>query len=203
MMKYVLIALLGLSATVAATSCSEDKNASKEEDAPVVPVVDPKGLKIAFYYSDSLRTGFKYFQHEDSMMNKKAEAFQKDLMGRQNTLAGMEQRFAEAYKTGTATSESLQKMEAEINRKREQYMAYQQTRGTELEKETSEKLTVLSKKIEVAGEKYCKKYGVDMLLIHGQGGQINFIDKRMDVTKSFIDFLNHQQEQMEKDMGEK
>ncbi|MNY39412.1 Outer membrane protein (OmpH-like) [compost metagenome] len=111
------------------------------------------------------------------------------------------QNYEKYMREGTATGEQLQNLENEIMRLREQLMTQQQTRGAQLEKETSEALTVLSKKIEVAGKKYCAKYGIDILLIHGQGGQINFINDKMNVTQSFIDFLNHEQEIMDKELG--
>jgi Skp family chaperone for outer membrane proteins len=92
-------------------------------------------------------------------------------------------------------------LENEIKRKEQQFMTFQQTQGAALETETNESLESLTKKIEAAGKKYCEKYGIDLLLIHGQGGQINFINKKMDVTRSFIDYLNYEQQQLEKDMG--
>lgn len=104
---------------------------------------------------------------------------------------------------GTATGEQIQNLENEIMRRRQELMDMQQRRGAALEKETNEALQVLSKKIEVAGKKYCEKYGIDMLLIHGQGGQINFIDEKMNVTQSFIDFLNAEQEKTDAELSGK
>jgi hypothetical protein len=39
-----------------------------------------------------------------------------------------------------------------------------------------------------------------LLLIQGQGGQINYINKKMDVTKEFINFLNENQTTIEKEL---
>lgn len=202
-MKLGHIVAAGLILGLTTFACSDKKEEPKtqEEKAPVVPVVSSKGLKIAFYYSDSLKEGFTYYKNEDARITKKGEAFQNEMIAKQRVLEQKAQNYEKYMREGTMRGEELQVLENEIMRMREQLMNQQQTRGAQLEKETNEALTVLSKKIEVAGKKYCEKYGIDVLLIHGQGGQINFINDRMNVTRSFIDFLNHEQEAMDKDLG--
>lgn len=200
-LKYITFLTCALGLSLAA--CSDaSKNEVKEEKAPNVPIVKTDGLKIAFYYSDSLRTGYEYYKKEDERITNKGKAFENSMMARQKELVDMENRFNAHIKNGTASGEELSKMEKEIMRKRDLFMQYQQTQGAALEKQTSESLTAISKKIEAAGKKYCEKYKIDMLLIHGQGGQINYIDGQMDVTESFIDFLNNEQKLLQKDMGE-
>jgi hypothetical protein len=61
-------------------------------------------------------------------------------------------------------------------------------------------LEAINKKVELWGKKYCEKHHIDLLLIQGQGGQINYINKEMDVTKAFINFLNENQSQIEKEL---
>jgi Skp family chaperone for outer membrane proteins len=202
-MKLGHIIATGLILGLTTFACSDKKEdpKTKEEKAPEVPVVDSKGLKIAFYYSDSLKNGFTYYKNEDARITKKGEAFQNEMMAKQRALEQKAANYEKYMREGTMTGADMQNLENEIMRMREQLMNQQQTRGAQLEKETNEALTVLSKKIEVAGKKYCEKYGIDVLLIHGQGGQINFINDKMNVTQSFVDFLNHEQEMMDKDLG--
>ena len=197
----VIAAGLILGLTTFACSDKKEESKTKEENPPVVPTVDSKGLKIAFYYSDSLKEGFTYYKNEDARITKKGEAFQNEMISKQRLLEQKAQNYEKYMREGTMTGADMQSLENEIVRMRDQLMNMQQTRGAALEKETNEALTVLSKKIEVAGKKYCEKYGIDVLLIHGQGGQINFINDKMNVTQSFIDFLNHEQEIMDKDLG--
>ena len=80
-------------------------------------------------------------------------------------------------------------------------MQYQQTEGARIEKQTFKSLEAINKKVELWGKKYCEKHHIDLLLIQGEGGQINYVNKKMDVTRSFIDYLNYEQQQLEKDMG--
>jgi acetylglutamate kinase len=47
---------------------------------------------------------------------------------------------------------------------------------------------------------YSEKNNIDILLIHGAGGQLNFINEKMNVTSDFIRFLNENQANIEKDL---
>jgi Skp family chaperone for outer membrane proteins len=162
-MKFVKIAVIGFVVGTTISACSETKKDQfKPEKAPTVPTVNPKGLKIAFYYSDSLKTGFKYFKNEDDRLTKKGKAFENELMSRQRALEGLQARFQERYQQGTASPEEMMNLENEIKRKNQQLLQFQQNQGGALEKETSESLTSLSKKIEAAGKKYCEKYKSDI-----------------------------------------
>ena len=89
--------------------------------------------------------------------------------------------------------QKAQQMESNI-------MQYQQTEGAKLEAETLKKLEDISNKIEVLGKKYCEIHQIDILLMHGKGGQLNYISETMDVTKEFIQFLNENQKEIEKDL---
>ncbi len=50
------------------------------------------------------------------------------------------------------------------------------------------------------GEKYSEENGIDIFMIHAEGGQINYINSSMDVTKEFTNYLNEQQKALEKDI---
>ena len=80
-------------------------------------------------------------------------------------------------------------------------MQYQETEGMKLEKETGELLSVISKKIELAGKKYSEKHGIDILMMHGAAGQFIYVSPTMDVTNEFIAYLNQNQKEIESDMG--
>lgn len=79
-------------------------------------------------------------------------------------------------------------------------MQYQQNEGAKLEKESFDKSTAINKKIEAFGKEFSEKNGIDLLLMHGPGGQINFVNPSMDVTTEFVNFLNEKQAEIEKDL---
>lgn len=193
-----------IAATAILVSCGEDKKSDdvKTETAPVVQTIDTKGLKIAYYQMDSLKNDFTYYKKEEERINKKSKMYENTLMSRQKALMGLNQKYQQRLQSGSADPAELTKLEENLQRQDRQLQVYQQEEGMKIQEEANTALTALSKKIDVAAEKYCKKYGIDILLTHGAGGQISFINKKMDVTKSFIEFLNKEQSDLEKDMGE-
>ena len=73
MNKFFILALLAIG-----VSCS-----SKTETKVKViePQVQPRvmgELKIAYYNSDSLKTGFTYFKNEEAIVTKQQAAFEKE-----------------------------------------------------------------------------------------------------------------------------
>lgn len=198
-MKYFFLTIAFMSAAL--VSCGGNKKKTEEPKAPEVAAVNPGSLKIAFYYSDSVAKHYTYLREQDSLMRIKQTKFEGEMMRRQKQLESLAQRMEEKRKAMTATGAELQQMENNLVRLQQDGQMYQQTEGTKLQKEADEIQTVLQKKMEAASSEYCKKYGVDILLVHGAGGQIAYIQAKMDVTKSFTDFLNAKQDEMNKDMG--
>lgn len=167
---------------------------------PNVPLIK-NGLKIAYYVQDSLKTGFDYYRNTDSTVTKKQRAFQNELEKKQKALQNFLLTNDEKAKTGQLSGFELQNIQQEAQRREQALYHYQQTEGAKIEQETVEQLEVITKKIEAAGKEFCKKNKIDLLLIHGPGGQINYVDASMDVTKEFVNYINQYQEKIEKDLG--
>ena len=195
------IILIGAALLFVAASCGKGKNeASKENTTPKVEKRDMKGLKIAYYSSDSLKVYFDYFKNEEAIVTKKQEKFQKEVQRRQNEYQNFILRNNERLRSGMLSENDQMQIQQKAQQMEASLMQYQQEEGGKLEKETMEKLEVIGKKIEVFGKEFSEENGIDLLLIHGQGGQINFINSAMDVTKEFTAFLNEKQSEIEKDL---
>lgn len=190
--KLALIAGLSLAA------CAEKKVV--ENTTPNVPVIK-NSIKIAYYTQDSLKSGFDYYREMDSVTKIKQTRFQAELEKKQKALQEYVYKNEERAKSGQLSAFEIQTIQQEAQRKEQELYQYQQNQGTKLEEETVEILDVLSKRVEAAGKDYCKKHNIDVLLIHGAGGQINFINSKMDVTKEFVAYLNQHQAEIEADLG--
>lgn len=180
-----------------AVLCACGGNEKKEENTtPNVPTVK-NGLKIAFYFQDSLKTGFDFYREQDSITKVKQLKFQKELENRQLSLQRYVSENEKLMQSGQLSAMQIQSAQQEAQRREQALYQYQQTEGSKIENETVEILEILSKRIEAAGKDYCQKHKLDILLIHGAGGQLNFINPDMDVTKEFIAYLNQHQEEIE------
>jgi outer membrane protein len=195
-MKLIYIALIGLTSAAVLTACSEETKKDKEVEAPSVPTVDPQGLKIAFYESDSLNEGFTFLKTQDSLLKIKQEKFQKDLESRQRNLEAKYNQLVEGEQKMLYTAAELQNKKMEFERQSQSLQMYQQNEGTKLQEEAMEMQKVLQNKVSEFSKRYCEKYKIDMLIMHGEGGQFSYYNPKMDVTKSFIEFVNAEQKKL-------
>ncbi|MES2587344.1 MAG: OmpH family outer membrane protein [Bacteroidota bacterium] len=175
------------------------KEKKVENTTPNVPIIK-NGLKIAYYVQDSLKSDFVYYREMDSVTKVKQTKFQSELERKQKSLQDYVMKNEERAKTGQLSAFEIQTIQQEAQRREQALYQYQQNEGVKLENETTEILEVLTKRVEAAGKTYCKKHNIDILLIHGPGGQLNFINDNMNVTKEFIAYLNQHQAEIEADL---
>ena len=192
--------MFGLGIALALVSCTDSKKGSPENSTPKVEVRKAGELKIAFYHNDSIKEYFDYYKKEDAAVTKKQKAFQAEIQKRTEEYQNYLQRKDQEARQGLLSQNEMAQAQQKAQQMEASIMAYQQKEGGRLEEETMRKIEDINKKIEALGKKYCEKHGIDILLMHGQGGQLNYINPSMDVTKEFINFLNENQSQIEKDL---
>lgn len=198
-MKKTLQFMLYFALATAVVSC----NGNKKKEKPVQPKIekrDLKGLKIAYYHSDSLKEQFTYFKEQEEIVTKKQTAFQKEVDRRTKEYQNFIVRNNEKLQSGMLSQNEQVQIQQQAQRMESNLMQYQQTQGAKLEEETMKKLEAISKKIEAFGKLFCEENKIDILLIHGQGGQINYITPSMDVTRAFTSYLNAHQAEIEADI---
>lgn len=183
---------------------------SKKEDVKVVentvPQVQPTKigeLKIAFYYEDSLKKHFDYFVQQEKIVTKRQKALQNELASKEEKMKLDYESYARRYQNNELSQVEIQGYETNLQQQQMEYQKYSQEAMARLEKETFDKLEVIRKKIEKFGEKYCKEHNIDILMVHGVGGQFNFINPSMNVTKEFTAYLNQNQDAIEKEIKKK
>ena len=182
-------------------SCSNDKKSTTKVDTkPTVITRYDKNLVTAFYYQDSLKERFNFYKKEDQSMSQKQKAFQAEVEKRTKDLQEFVKRNEEKVQKGLLSQNEIAEIQQKAQKMEQELMQYQQAEGGRLEEESLKKTEALNKKIEALGKSYCEKNNIDMLLINGLGGQINFINNKMNVTSDFIKYLNENQETIEKDL---
>lgn len=200
-MKFNLTSVLFVAGIVLASCGGKGSNAEN-----TVPDVQPKKmgeLKIAYYDSDSLKVHFDYYREQDSVVTKKQLAFQKEVERRTKEYQDYIVRNDEKARSGLLSQNEMMQIQQRIQQMEGALMKYQQEEGARLEEETMKKLEEISNKINVLGKKFSEENKIDILLIHGKGGQMNYISPDMDVTMEFVAYLNKNQADIEKDIEEK
>ncbi|MBI1835742.1 MAG: OmpH family outer membrane protein [Flavobacteriia bacterium] len=178
----------------------------KKEEVNTVPSVQPTKigeLKIAYYNQDTMKMDFKYYKQQDAIVTKKQLAFQKELETRGAKIQADYNSFMQRFQNQELSQVEAEGIDANIKQRQFELEKYSQEQGAKIEKETIQKLETISNKIDKFSEKYCKLHHIDILMIHAKGGQFNYINPKMNVTKEFTAFLNQNQEEIEKEMGKK
>lgn len=192
--------LLVFTAMVSLTiiGCSEKKPA--QSTTPSVEKRDMKGLKIAYYNSDSLKEKFMFFKEQDSLMNAKQKAYEGEMQRKQGEFEAFITKNEGLMKQGLLSENEQVALSQKAQAMQKQIADYQQNQGQALEKEAIDKMTVIGNKVEKFAKEFSQKNKIDVLLIHGKGGQIGFIESSMDVTKEFVNYLNEKQAEIAKDL---
>lgn len=185
------------------SSCSSE---SEKETAPVISAAvstleqDTSGLVIAFYFNDSLKEGFTYYKNIDEDVSKKNLAFQTELQRKTNNLENFVSKKGAEAQQGLLSENEIMKIQQKAQRMEAELMQYQQREGAQLEAEVMRKLTDINNKVISFGKKFSEANGIDLLMGYADGGQINYVNPSMDVTRAFIDFLNKEQKLIEEDL---
>lgn len=197
-MKSKLVVLSLSALTLAACGGKNEKEKEAESTTPKVEAAKIGELKIAYYNSDSLKTQFLYFKNEEAALTKKQLAFQNEVKRKTQDLQNYIQTKEQQANSGLLSQNEIMQVQQKAQQMEGDLMRYQQERGGALEKEQFDKLTDIQKKVTGFGKEFSEKNKIDILLIHGEGGQINYITSGMDVTKEFMEFLNQRQSEIEK-----
>ena len=195
-MRNIIIIALALLVAVACT----ETNKQSTKSIPKVEAKDLQGLKIAYYSNDSIKKYFDYFKREEARAEKKQRAFEAQLNQRNKAYEDFVIKKEQEARAGLLSQNELAMVQQKAQQMQSDLMRYQQEEGQKIEKATFKSLQDINKKVETWGKKYCELHKIDLLLIQGEGGQINYINKNMDVTKAFINFLNENQKEIEKDL---
>jgi outer membrane protein len=195
MKKTIAIAIV---CTLVLVSCGQKKSDGKGNTPVKVEAKKMGSLKIAFYDQDTLKVQFKYYKEQDEEMQNKQKAFQSEV----DRMTKEYQSFLSAYdkqaQQGLLSQIQIQGIQEKAAQKEQAIMKFQQERGAQLENETIKKLEVIGNKLEAYSKKFSEDNGIDILLTHAAGGQLAYISSKMDVTASFIEFLNQNEDEINK-----
>ena len=197
-MKNVLIFLPIILLTI--LSCNSEVKEVKKSTTPNVPVKDPEGLKIAFYNSDSLKSKYTYFVNQEKIINQQQNSFESEIKKKENDFKNFISRNEKRAQNGELSQNEIGGLQQKAQEMQQNILAFQQNRGAQIEKEAIELMSDISKKVEKYADEFCKTNKIDILLIHGQGGQFGYINEAMEVTNEFINFLNEKQKEIDKDL---
>lgn len=197
--KYLIVSLIGL----LLISCNENKKVKIENTKPNIEVQKIGELKIAYYDQDSMKANFTYYKQQDAIVTKKQLAFQANIEAKRKAMEAYYNNFMKRVQNNELSQVESEGYQRNLQNQEAEILQYQEKEGARLEKETLNKLEEIGLKIEKFSKRFSEENGIDILLIYAKGGQFNYINPSMNVTKEFIAYLNQNQESIQKDIQNK
>jgi len=202
MLKSTIIGLTVMSFVL--ISCGETKKEQiVKNTVPNVQVHKIGELKIAYYDQDSMKLNFEYYKREDAAVTKKQIVFQAKLEERRKEMETYYNNYMKRAQNNELSEVEAAEYQRNLQQQEAVNMQFQEVEGSKIERETMAKLEAIGNKIEQFSKKYCEENGIDILMIYAKGGQFNYINPSMNVTKEFTAYLNQNQETIAKETKKK
>ncbi|MDO7610845.1 MAG: OmpH family outer membrane protein, partial [Crocinitomicaceae bacterium] len=161
---------------------------------------DSTGFIRAFYYNDSIKTGFEYYRKAEASLTAKQASYQSQIQSKTQKYQNYVTKKQKDIQAGLLSENEMMKVQQKAGEMEQEIVQYQQREGAKLEGDMLKKLEEINKKLEAFGKMFSEKHGIDILMGYSSGQQINYIHPKMNVSGSFIDFLNSEQKKLEEDL---
>ena len=182
-------------------SCGDSNEKQKVVEKPVNLVSqDSTGFIMAFYYNDSIKTGFEYYRKAEASLTAKQTSYQSQIQSKTQKYQNYVTKKQKDIQAGLLSENEMMKVQQKAGEMEQEIVQYQQREGAKLEGDMMKKLEKINKKLEAFGKMFSEKHGIDILMGYSSGQQINYIHPKMNVSGSFIDFLNSEQKKLEEDL---
>jgi len=182
-------------------SCGDSNEKQKVVEKPVNLVSqDSTGFIMAFYYNDSIKTGFEYYRKAEASLTAKQSSYQSQIQSKTQKYQNYVTKKQQDIQAGLLSENEMMKVQQRAGEMEQEIVQYQQREGAKLEGDMMKKLEEINKKLEAFGKMFSEKHGIDILMGYSSGQQINYIHPKMNVSGSFIDFLNSEQKKLEEDL---
>ena len=182
-------------------SCGDSNEKQKVVEKQVNLVSqDSTGLIMAFYYNDSIKTGFEYYRKAEASLTAKQASYQSQIQSKTQKYQNYVTKKQKDIQAGLLSENEMMKVQQKAGEMEQEIVQYQQREGAKLEGDMLKKLEEINKKLEAFGKMFSEKHGIDILMGYSSGQQINYIHPKMNVSGSFIDFLNSEQKKLEEDL---
>ena len=196
MNKIIFLALV-----FAMLSCGDNKEKQKVVEKQVNLVSqDSTDFIIAFYYNDSIKTGFKYYRDIESALTSRQLVYQNKIQSKTQKYQNYVTKKQKDIQSGLLSENEMMQVQQKAAQMEQEIVQYQQREGARLEEDMLKNLQEINNKLESFGKLFSEKHGIDILMAYTSGQQINYFSPQMDVTSSFIDYLNSEQKRLEEEL---
>lgn len=182
------------------TVMADGKLVTNKSTFPIIQSKDSAGLKIAYYNLDTLQERYVFYKKEIEKMTIKKKSFEKELIKKQKEFESFIKRNEELAKKGLLSQDQMEKAQIKAQKLQQEYALYEQEKSMLMQGEGEKKLTLIYNQILTYSKLFCEQNNIDILLQSGTTSQLGYINPSMNATNEFINFLNQQQADIDKDL---
>lgn len=179
-------------------ACSNKETKTNNEDSDFVakesPVFNEKGLKIGFYYADSLNANYQFILATTKKIEAKINSMSASFQSKMTNFQNWANDKAEKAQKGLLLSSEIQAFQQESQERQYNLQMEQQQLQMQIQQIQSENLMVAINRVEDFTHRYAKEHGYDLILQYSKGGQVVFVNPDMDITKAIVNGLNEEYE---------
>jgi outer membrane protein len=190
-MKITKLIYLVLMLTLS-TACGNKKIKEKDNANIEAPVFKENGLKIGFYYADSLNTSYAFMTEANKEMEAKINQLSNTFQSKVNNFQNWASDKEEKAQKGLLLSSEIQAFQQESQERQYNLQQEQQQLQLKIQDIQAESMTVAINRVEDFVHRFAKEHGYDLILQYSKGGQISFVNPEMNITSAIVDGLNQE-----------
>ena len=173
------------------TACgSEKKSDNVSEDATPVKAGE---LKIGFFNSDSIPSQFEFYKEEMAKLESEGKKLEAKAAKLQNDYQAVANDYQRGLSNNVLSDNQKMNFENRLGKMQQDMAVFQQNEMGIFQQKQMESNELLMNKIADYSASFAKEKGYSMFFVRGQGSGVAYADPSMDMTASFIAYMNEKE----------
>lgn len=175
----------------AITACGSDKKTDNaNEDATPVKAGE---LKIGFFNSDSIPNQFEFYKEEMAKLESEGKKLEAKAAKMQNDYQIVANDYQRGISNNVLSDNQRMNFENRLGKMQQDMAVFQQNEMGNFQQKQMESTELLMNKIADYSASFAKEKGYSMFFVRGQGSGVAYADPAMDMTASFIAYMNEKE----------
>lgn len=181
-------------------ACKSGKKEEKTETAAIKTEAATMegGVKIAYYILDSVAENFDVYKSELEVFEKEGAKLQAQLEGMQAEYQSVYVSYEDGARKQILTPNQMATYEQKLGALQQKMGDFQNTKMVAFQQKQMDATTAIQNKITKYSEEFSKKNGIDLFFVSGTGTQIAYANPGMDLTVTFVAYMNEQEKSVGK-----
>lgn len=196
MKKLLFVGAVAASLVACKSGKKEDKTGKADIKTEAANIEG--GVKIAYYILDSVAENFDVYKTELEVFEKEGAKLQAQLEGMQAEYQSVYVSYEDGARKQILTPNQMASYEQKLGALQQKMGDFQNTKMVAFQQKQMDATTAIQNKITKYSEEFSKKNGIDLFFVSGTGTQIAYANPGMDLTVTFVEYMNEQEKSVGK-----